>query len=132
MLNSLLIKIITRLFYRASITIEQRIILTNAIMDKLAVIQSGDILTVDAQGTLTINGQTLDYEQSRALLESARAMKHSTARNLVRKQVEYLAVQHGIHKAQTPEQMLFSKAAVWWGQEEERLISVLAGEDLSL
>lgn len=74
-----------------------------------------------------MNGNALEYEQARLLRESALATLNSTARNIVRKQVEYLAVTHGIHKAETPEQMLFSKAALWYGQEEDKVLRVLAG-----
>lgn len=111
---------------------ENRIVLTNAILDKLAVVQSCDILTVESSGKLAINGQPLEYEYARMLSESAKMMLSSTARSVVRKQVEYIAVTHGIHKAETPDQMLFAKAAIWYGQEEDRIYRLLAGEDLSL
>jgi len=129
---SKLVQFVAWLLSRSRISIRDRIVLTNAVLDKLAVVQSGDILTVDSSGKLAISGQPMELEFARILSESARAMLHSTARSVVRKQVEYIAVTHGIHKAETPEQMLFAKAAIWYGQEEDKLYRLLAGEDLSL
>lgn len=127
-MTSKLIQVIVWLLSKSNITITHRIVLTNAVLDKLAVIQSDDILKLDESGTLLLNGNPLEYEQARLLRESALATLNSTARNIVRKQVEYLAVTHGIHKAETPEQMLFSKAALWYGQEEDKVLHVLAGK----
>lgn len=131
-MQSKFVKLIAWLLRRSSIKIQDRIVLTNAILDKLAVVQSCDILTVDDSGKLAINGQQLEYEYARALRDSARMMLSSTARSIVRKQVEYIAVTHGIHKAETPEQMLFAKSAIWYGQEEDKIYRLLAGEDLTL
>lgn len=131
-MTSRLVRFVAWLLSRSRVSVRDRIVLTNAILDKLAVVQSGDILTVESSGRLAINGQQLEYEYARMLSESARAMLTSTARNVVRKQVEYVAVTHGIHKAETPEQMLFAKAAIWYGQEEDKIYRLLAGEDLSL
>lgn len=131
-MTSRLVRFVAWLISRSRVSVRDRIVLTNAILDKLAVVQSGDILTVESSGRLAINGQQLEYEYARMLSESARAMLTSTARNVVRKQVEYVAVTHGIHKAETPEQMLFAKAAIWYGQEEDKIYRLLAGEDLSL
>lgn len=129
---SKIVKLAVWLLNRSSISIIDRLVLTNAILDKLATIQSDDIIKLDENGTLLLNGRPLDYEQARLLRESARAVLNSTARSVVRKQVEYLAVTIGIHKADKPEQMLFGKAAIWWGQQEDNLYKLLSGEYSSL
>jgi len=131
-MTSKFVQFVVWILSRSRISIHDRIVLTNAILDKLAVVQSGDILTVDSSGELAIDGRPIEFEFARMLSESARMMLQSTARNVVRRQVEYIAVTHGIHKAETPEQMLFAKAAIWYGQEEDKLYRLLAGEDLSL
>lgn len=131
-MTSKFVQFIAWMLSKSRISVRDRIVLTNAILDKLAVVQSGDILTVDSSGKLAIDGRPIEFEFARMLSESARAMLQSTARTVVRKQVEYIAVTHGIHKAETPEQMLFAKAAIWYGQEEDKLYRLLAGEDLSL
>lgn len=84
------------------------------------------IITVDDAGKLHIRGKALEYQQSLALRESAKAVLSSSAWKLVHEQVMYESVSEGFLKAQTDKQLLFGQAAVWFGQKETEILKLLA------
>lgn len=86
------------------------------------------IIRVDDAGKLLIRGRAIEYEQAVLLRESARNVLLSPAWQLVHEQALYAGVSEGFLKAQSEKQMLFGQAAVWFGQQEKDLLSVLAGE----
>ncbi len=67
--------------------------------------------------------QSLPLEDRTASLkEGCVALVENHARQVIREQVRYLAVVEGIHKGLTPEQILFSKTALWNMQMEDQVI----------
>lgn len=114
---------------RADLSIEDRALLTTAVLDKLVALPIRDIITVDEKKSIFVNGKPLDFEQAVQLRESARGALANHAMRLVRQQVLYAAVVAGVHKVESPAQMFFSRAAIWFGKEEEALLRMLAGED---
>lgn len=119
---------------KASLSKENRMKLTNAVLTKLGAIQSSDVLGWDGQGVLHIQGRKVEMEQARVLRESAKVLLNSPARKLVRDHVAFKAVTIGVQKAELPEQMMFGKSALWWGDEEDKILMTLAGtgEELDL
>lgn len=117
---------------KSRLSTENRLKLTNAILSELGTIQSSDVLTWSDAGVLHIQGREVDVEQARLLRESAKVLLNSPARNIVRKHVEFKAVTLGVQQAVSPEQMMFGKSAIWWGQEEDKIFRTLAGDDREL
>lgn len=70
-------------------------------------------------------------ETAARLRESARAAKSNFSLAFIHEQVLYAAIVHGVHKLETPEQSYFSRAAIWWGQQEQQFIAELAGVEQS-
>ena len=73
-----------------------------------------------------MRGVPLEYEQAVVLRESANNILHSTAWKMVREQVLYEAISKGVHEALNNDQVLFSKAAIWFQQQQENTLKVLA------
>lgn len=102
---------------------EDKARVTNALYDNLQAIPLRNIITFNGEGTVLINGRKMTMEQSMAFVESARALKDSYARKMIHEQVLYEAVKMGIHQGLTPEMIQFSKAAIWYAQEENKLLN---------
>lgn len=106
-----------------------RIQLTNTILDVLSI--KGDIIAVDPQGNLLVNGNLIDFERARLLRESAKALQNSLARNVIRNAVTQSSIEMAFHNGDTPEKMFFGRAALWFSQQEDKWIGLLAGDTVT-
>ena len=109
------------------LSLDAKSALTAALLDNMA-LPIRSIISYD-KNKLLVNGKEVSMEQAIQLKESARAMLHSCARRIVQDSVLWLAVQEGVHKGTSPDQILFAKAAIWQMKEEEMLYRSLAQED---
>lgn len=125
MLNNIALKLI-KILLNKSLDITQRNQLSNIILDNLDALPIRGIINIDDEGQILINGRSLDLEKAMQLREASRVALENKALQIVNEQVTYTAVVNGINKAITPEQMNFNKAAIWFGQEQERLLKILA------
>lgn len=128
MLGRIAVKLSIFLLKHARTSYEDRACLTNQILDTLYALPLRDIITINEVGQITVHGREVDVETARALRESAKTALSSTSLDLIRSQVAYAAVTAGVHKAEMPEQILFGKAAIWWGQQEKALLELMAGD----
>lgn len=128
----MLVRIVTYLLRHKTLSITERIQLTNVLLDKLAVIPTGDILVTGAEGRLVLQGKPIDIDTAKVLRDNAKTILQSPARNIVRDQVAFQAITLGVHCGETPEQIMFSKAALWWYQQEDVLLKALAQENYDL
>lgn len=110
------------------ITGEQKTVLMAALLDNIHAMPIKDIVLFNADRTMTINGRKLDIEQAISFSESTIGLKNSYARNIINSQLIYEALKLGTYSGMTPEQIQFSKAALWVIQEENRLIDMVAKE----
>lgn len=107
---------------------EQKAFVTSALLDNLTTFPIRDIISIDQAGNLTVKGTKLDAEQKVSFRESGAALKASIARKLIHDQMIYKAINIGVHNGQSPDQITFSKAALWVIQEEDALIDMFTGE----
>lgn len=121
--------VLLALQYSAEFTVSDRALFTAKLLDKMRALPVRDILTTDEQGTLLVNGRSLDPESVIRLRESARVLKESRARKLIKGHIRFLAIKEGVHKASNDEQVLFSKAALWIDEQEDYLLNLLAPEE---
>ena len=121
-------RLTARLLKNSRLSIEDRVYLTNVLMDKLNIIQISDIIKIEQDGTLLVNGRQLDYEGAKSLKEGAKNLLDSQVRTFLHDEVRYRAIQSGIHKSTAIEDVFFSKAAIWWGEQENEILHLLAGE----
>lgn len=122
----MIISLVLFLLAKKNISVKDRTRLTNAILDKLGAIPVRDIISERPDGTLVVQGHPVDIEMARKLREGAISMLESSVRKIVREQVAFRAVTLGVHKAESPEQVLFAKSALWNAQQEDELYSLLA------
>lgn len=127
MLNRITTSLVLWLLKRSSLTKENRIELLNGIMDDLFVIPFRAIITTESDGSLKINGQTVDMQQARILREQAKALLNNQVLKLINDQVAYNAVNIGIFKSVTTDHLFFAKSALWGEDEKQKLIKTLAG-----
>lgn len=112
----------------SSLSMNDRTRLTAALLDKLNAFPAADIIKIDEKYGLLVNGVQIDVEKARLLRESAKAAFNSRACRLVWDAVAFKAVAVGVHNGDSPERVMFSKAALWWSQQEMELFSTLAQE----
>lgn len=114
---------------RQNLSQELRLKLTTSILETLQALPFRDIISVNEKGVMLVNGRQLELEQMIQLRESARGALQSTALKLIEDQVLFNAVTIGVHKLEKTEQILFSRAAIWWGQQQHELLKLLAGDN---
>lgn len=88
------------------------------------------ILTLNDDGVILVRGESLEGEKARVIRETARQTLHSPARKLVQEQLAYKASELAL-TSNSLEKLIFARAALWWGMEEEKLYKVLSGEGTS-
>lgn len=126
MLISLGVKLAKFLLKKGNLNEEQSLLLTTEILDRLHLLPFSAIIEVDSEQQLLINGNPVSREKAMVLRESAKAMLDSQAMKLVRDQTAFIATNIGLPKAETITQVLFARAALWFGQEELRQLHILA------
>lgn len=127
MWSRLVARLVIRALNRTDITIVDRNLLTVALLDKLQASPLHAIIDVDEKsGEMLVQGRPLDIEKGRQLMDSARGALRNQALNLIREQVKYEAFVGAAIKSATIEDLTFYRAALWWGQEIERLLKLLA------
>jgi len=103
----------------------QKTRVTNELLKNINAVPIHEIITYDQQGSLVIQGRKLEFEQAQALLMNMEALKNNNARKLIREQVAFEAIKLGLHQGETPEKILFAKAALWYAEQEQKLIDSL-------
>ena len=121
-------KIALIILKRKDLPLEDKTALSTALLENFDIRQFTDVLKIDEQGNVLVNGKSVDMELARKMRESAKYTLDSTVRKLVRDQVDILAINLGVHNGDTPEKILFSRTALWWGQQEDELYKLLAQE----
>ncbi len=110
---------------KSNLSLEDRTALVTALLDKLGAFPIGDIITLTDTG-ISINGRVLDTEQYMVFREQASALKDNFARQVINEQLKFKAIQMGIHKSLSADELYFSKAIIWFINEENILLERLS------
>ena len=129
MLNTTLVKIIVKLLQKSNLSLEDRNNLTTAVLDKLEALPLRAIIENNEEGILLVNGREVDLEKAGMLRTNAKSLLESPLHKLIHQQVAFTAITMGVHKVKTVEEMIFARAALWWGQQEISLLKLLAGQE---
>lgn len=113
---------------RRPLTIGERNQVVIHILGSLKAVPLSAIITTDENGRLCVEGKPVDVELGRVLMSHARVAQANKALNLIRKQVQYEAIIEAANKVVTMEDLLFYRAAIWWGQREEYYLAQLSPE----
>lgn len=128
MWNRFVVWIASYALKRSDLSLEQRNKLTIHIMGSVGALPLTDIIYVSEEGLL-VNGRSLAPEQLMQLRESAIAALNNQALTLIRQQATFEAITLGVHKVQSEKELLFARAAVWWGSVVEAKLKILAQKD---
>lgn len=123
MVGTLAAKLAVLLLKSTRLSGENKMRVTNALLRNIDAVPVADIISYDQQGILLVNGRQLALEQAQSLLQSVEGLHDNYARKLIRTQVQYEAIKLGLHNGLSPDTILFAKAAIWYGEQEDRLIS---------
>lgn len=107
---------------------EHKMRIMNALLVNVYALPIQDIVKLDQNGTLLVRGRQLTIEQAQSLIQSAAGLKDNFARKLIQEQVKFEAVKIGIHKALDNDALMFSKAALWYIEQEEAILSEIVSE----
>ena len=91
----------------------------NALLGSINALPIKDAISFTLDGTLLIRGNKADLDQAQKIKQSADALKDNYFHKLLHEQVLHEANLIGLHKGLTPEDILFSKAAIWAILQEE-------------
>lgn len=127
MLQKIIAKIAVFALRNKRLSGEQKAFVTSALLDNLNTFPIRDIIEVDTIGNIKIKGRNLDSEQAIVFRESGSSLKNSFALKLIHDQMIFKAINLGIHKGDTTDMIIFSKAALWVIQEEMALIDKFVG-----
>lgn len=111
---------------RCNLTPKERNEIVVHILTTLQAVPLSDIISTNEQGEMTVSGRTLDMESGKQLMSHARAAQSNQALHLIREQVKYESFVGATTKAALPEDLLFYRAALWWGQREEYFLAQLS------
>lgn len=113
---------------KKKLTPEQHNEIVVHILDSLHAMPLTDIIIASEAG-LFVQGKEVGIEQGSILRNAAMQMTRNKAWSLIREQVVYESFVGSSVKAVKPEDLLFYRAALWWGQQEEKYLRLLIGEN---
>lgn len=111
---------------KRNLSVAQRNEIVVHILGALRAVPLSAIISVNETGELLISGRTVDMEKGKQLLAHARAAQQNQALHLIREQVKYETYVGAATKAASAEDLLFYRAALWFGQREEHFLTQLA------
>lgn len=115
---------------RANLSVKHRNLLTGHLLKSLNASPLNAILELNENGQIdSINGRPLDIEKIVQLREGAASALSNRTLSLIREQVQYESFVAAASKAHIPEDLLFYRAALWWGQRMEAYLKLLAQKD---
>lgn len=125
------VKLALWLLKKRELTLQERTLFTGIILDKLDAYPLRAIIENSEEGIL-INGKLVDFDKLRVLRDAAKAAIENQALNLIGEQVTWIAIQRGIHNADTPEKLYFYRAAIWFSEQLKAHLQILAQQDPEL
>lgn len=104
---------------------EERILVFTHLNKSLKTFPLEDVIKFRKDGAILINGKTLTIEQFQNFRQSVNALKSNFAFHVIADQLLYKAIATGVHQCLTPDQVIFSKATIWFIQEYKKLLETL-------
>ena len=129
-MKGFLVKFVVKLLASSKLSLEQKGMLIDAILRKIESLPISDIIQKTADGSLIINGKVADREQAMFLRESAKRDLASKSLALIRDQVLFQALYYTATGCTSFDQIYASKMSVWCLQNEQKLLEMLAGQEV--
>lgn len=109
-----------------NLSVDQMNSLSIHTMQHLGNLPIRDIIYVNEESQLVVGSEIVDLERMKHLREHARIALDNKALALIRDQIAFTAIANGIHKAETPQALMFNRAAIWYHQQLESHLKTLA------
>ena len=109
---------------KTTLSKDDRVALITSLIAKLPAFPFNEVMTI-TQEKVVVNGRELITDEIITLRDSAIALQDNFARKIFHEQVKYVALNMGIRKATTIDELVFSKAALWCLEEENKLFEML-------
>lgn len=126
MWNRFVVWLIRRSLAKNDLTLQQRNEIITYILTNLHALPLHGIITTNTEGEILIEGRSLNVEKVIQLREAARIALDNKALKIVHQEVLYAAVVGGLHKGKSDLDLLFYRAAIWFGQQLEVQLKILA------
>lgn len=126
---SLIVRIVIWLLKHKNLSLEDGAALTKEIVNVFEGAPIRDIITQDEMGVIYFDGKPLgSVEKAYALRDAARAALDNQALKLVWEQTLYTCFKTGVSEGDSVAKIMFSKTAIWNGENERNLLRILAQE----
>lgn len=129
MLGKITVAAVRFILNRVNLSIRDRSELFTAVLTKIVALPLRDIISYNDEGNLLVNGQALEMARALQLRDSAKGALENQAHKIAYEQILYKALEAAAFKTGNPDDLYFYRAAIWWGQEEVKILNVLAGYD---
>lgn len=130
MWSRLVTRVVIYVLGSTRVSLEDKNLLTGLILDKLQAAPLRAILETDEEtGVLLVGGKSIDIEKGKQLMSAAQGALRNPALNLIREQVVHEAFIGAAVKSQHPYDLVFYRAALWWGQQVDIHLKKLAGKN---
>lgn len=93
---------------------EERILLFNYLNKSLNIFPINDVVVFRKDGALLYNGVEMSLEQVQNFKQSVRSIKDNPAFRVITDQILFKAIQTGVHLGLSTDQIIFSKAAIYF------------------
>lgn len=115
---------VIKMLDKATLSLENRVALTTAILNKLNALPLSKSIIVD-NGKIFVRGIELDREQEVNFREGIAVLQNNFVHKLFNEQLRYQAINLGINVATSMDTLMFSKAALWVLEQEIKLVESL-------
>lgn len=125
----IIVRILVWLLKHGELSVEDGATLTTAIVDVLQGAPLRDIITQDEYGVILFQGKPLsDFEKAMQLRDAARSALSNSALKLIWEQTLYSSFRVGVCEGDSIVKLMFAKTAIWNGENERKLLRLLAQE----
>jgi len=128
MISNIIAKLVIFALKNKKITGESKTLIMNHLLSNINAIMIRNIISFDEKGNVKLGDRTLSREQSTSFREGCRTLMDNPSRKAIHDQICYEAIKLGVHNGLNSEMIQFSKAALWWGEQENALISSIVQE----
>lgn len=118
-----------RQLLRAPLSREERALYTGFLLDALDGAPVRDIILVNEQGELLVNGRSLTPEELGAYGKMAKGLLDHPLLKLIWDQIRYSCFKGGVSGGKDQDSILFYRTALWFGEQERAWLRLLAQDD---
>lgn len=122
--KSITIKQVIEFLESKDLSQEERILVFNYLNKSLNTFPINDVILFRKDGALLYNGLEMTLEQVQNFKQSIDTLKNNAAFKIIGDQVLFKAIQTGVHLGLSTDQIIFSKAAIWFIQQFREQIEI--------